>query len=102
MTTNQHFQKAPRHKQIQWTQSWYEPALKSLDGILKVRRKNLRKIKRDESNAAVTRDELIELLTNEHRMTVYQAGELISSLLRAEKILMFGRFIQVNEKVGEV
>ena len=101
MTTNQHFQKAPRHKQIQWTQSWYEPALKSLDGILKVRRENLRKIKRDESNAAVTRDELIELLTNEHRMTVYQAGELISSLLRAEKILMFGRFIQVNEKVGE-
>ena len=101
MTTNQHFHKAPEHKQIQWTQSWYEPALKSLDGILKVRRENLRKIKRDESNAAVTRDELIELLTNEHRMTVYQAGELISSLLRAEKILMFGRFIQVNEKVGE-
>ena len=102
MTTNQHFHKAPRHKQIKWTQSWYEPALKSLDGILKVRRENLRKIKREESNAAVTRDELIELLTNEHRMTVYQAGELISSLLRAEKILMFGRFIQVNEKVGEV
>ena len=101
MTTNQHFHKAPGHKQIQWTQSWYEPALKSLDGILKVRRENLRKIKRDESNAAVTRDELIEILTNEHRMTVYQAGELISSLLRAEKILMYGRFIQVNEKVGE-
>jgi len=102
MTTNHHFQKAPGHKQIQWIQSWYEPALKSLDGILKVRRENLRKIKRNESNAAVTRDELIELLTNEHRMTVYQAGELISSLLRAEKILMFGRFIQVNAKVGEV
>lgn len=100
MNTNQYFQKAPEHKQIQWTQSWYEPALKSLDGILNVRRENLRKIKREESNAAVTRDELIEILTNEHRITVYQAGEIISSLLHAEKILMFGRFIQVNEKGG--
>lgn len=101
MTTNQHFQKAPEHKQIQWTQSWYEPALKSLNVILDVRRANLRKIKRDESNAAVTRDEFIEILTTEHRITIYQAGEIISSLLRAGKILMFGRFIQVNEEVGE-
>ncbi|MCU4599099.1 hypothetical protein [Acinetobacter bereziniae] len=101
MTTNQHFQKAPEHKQIQWTQSWYEPALKSLNVILDVRRANLRKIKRDESNAAVTRDEFIEILTTEHRITIYQAGEIISSLLRAGKILMFGRFIQMNDEVGE-
>ena len=101
MTANQHFQKAPEHKQIQWTQSWYEPALKSLNVILDVRRANLRKIKRDESNAAVTRDEFIEILTTEHRITIYQAGEIISSLLRAGKILMFGRFIQMNEKVGD-
>ncbi|MEN8368403.1 hypothetical protein [Acinetobacter bereziniae] len=101
MTTNQHFQKAPEHKQIQWTQSWYEPALKSLNVILNVRRANLRKIKRDESNAAVTRDEFIEILTTEHRITIYQAGEIISSLLRAGKILMFGRFIQMTDEVGE-
>lgn len=101
MTTNQHFQKAPEHKQIQWTQSWYEPALKSLNVILDVRRANLRKIKRDESNAAVTRDEFIEILTTEHRITIYQAGEIISSLLRAGKILMFGRFIQMNDEVGK-
>ena len=101
MTTNQHFQKAPEHKQIQWTQSWYEPALKSLNGILDVRRANLRKIKRDENQAAVTREEFIEILVNERGVTVYQAGEIVSSLLRAKKILMFGRFIQMNEKVGE-
>ncbi|BCX74670.1 hypothetical protein [Acinetobacter sp. Tol 5] len=101
MTTNQYFQKAPEHKQIQWTQSWYEPALKSLNVILDVRRANLRKIKRDESNAAVTRDEFIEILTTEHRITIYQAGEIISSLLLAGKILMFGRFIQMTDEVGE-
>ncbi|WP_287906553.1 hypothetical protein [Acinetobacter sp.] len=101
MTTNQHFQKAPEHKQIQWTQSWFDPALNSLEGILNVRRANLRKINRDESNAAVTRDEFIEILTMEHRITIYQAGEIILSLLRAGKILMFGRFIQMNGKAGE-
>ena len=101
MTTNQHFQKAPVHKQVQWTQSWYDPALKSLNGILDVRRANLRKIKRDESNAAVTRDEFIEILTNDPRITVYQASEIISSLLRAERIISFGRFIQINQKAGE-
>lgn len=101
MTTNQYFQKTPEHKQIQWTQSWFDPALNSLEGILNVRRANLRKIKRDESNAAVTRDEFIEVLTMEHRITIYQASEIISSLLRAGKIFMFGRFIWMNEKVGD-
>lgn len=101
MTTNQHFQKAPEHKQIQWTQSWFDPALNSLEGILNVRRANLRKIKRDESNAAVTRDEFIEILMMEHRITIYQAGEIISSLLRAGKILMFGRFIKINDDGGD-
>lgn len=102
MTTNQHFQKAPKHKQVQWTQSWYEPALKSLNVILDVRRANLRKIKRDEKQAAITRDEFIEVLMSDHRITIYQAEEIISSLLRAGKILMFGRFIQMNEEAGEV
>ncbi|ATZ62926.1 hypothetical protein [Acinetobacter bereziniae] len=101
MTTNQHFQKTPEHKQIQWTQSWYEPALKSLNVILDVRRANLRKIKRDENQAAVTREEFIEILVNERGVTVYQASEIISSLLRAKKILMFGRFIQMTDEVGE-
>ncbi|RZG48090.1 MULTISPECIES: hypothetical protein [Acinetobacter] len=101
MTTNQHFQKAPEHKQIQWTQSWYEPALKSLDSMLDVRRANLRKIKRDEKNAMVLQQEFMETLMNEHRLTIWQAGEVIGSLLRSEKISKYGRFIQMNEEVGE-
>lgn len=102
MTTNQHFQKVPEHKQVQWTQSWYDPALKSLNELLDVRRANLRKINRDESNAAVLRDEFVETLMNEHRLTAWQAGEVISSLSRAERILMFGRFIQTDKKAGDV
>lgn len=36
-------------KQIQATQSWFEPALEVLEHMLERRRKNLRKIKSDEN-----------------------------------------------------
>ena len=93
MITNKAIQKKPELKQVQWTQSWYEPALRTLDGLLEIRRANLRKIKGDEKNAAVLRNELIETLVNEHRISVYQAGEIVASLRRANKILMHGSFI---------
>ena len=93
MITNKAIQKQPEHKQAQWTQSWYEPALRSLARLLDVRKANLRKINRDEKNAAVLRDELIETLVNEHRISVYQASEIVASLRRANKILMHGSFI---------
>lgn len=66
-----------------------------------IRKANLRKINRDEANAAVMRDELIEMLMTEHRISAWYAGEIIVSLLRAERIMMFGRFIQIIEKAGE-
>ncbi len=91
----------PEHKQTQSIQSWYEPALRTLNDFLEVRKANLRKINRDEANAAVTRDELIEALSREHRMSYYDAGLIISSLHRCEKIIMFGRFIQLNDE-GDV
>ena len=101
MITNNAIKKQPEHKHLQGIQSWYDPALRTLNGLLDIRKGNLRKINRDEANAAVTRDEFIEMLTNEHRISAWYAGEIISSLLRSEMILMFGRFIQINERRGE-
>ncbi|MCL6232815.1 MULTISPECIES: hypothetical protein [Acinetobacter] len=100
MITNKAIKKQPEHKHLQGVHSWYDPALRTLNGILDIRKANLRKINRDEANAAVTRDEFIEMLTNEHRISAWYAGEIISSLLRSEMILMFGRFIQINEGVN--
>ena len=102
MITNKAVQKKPEHKQMMQLQSWYEPALRTLDGLLEIRMANLRKIKGDEKNAAVTRDEFMETLINEHRISAWYAGEIISSLHRAGLIFMFGRFIQMNEEVGGV
>lgn len=91
----------PEHKQTQAIQSWHEPALRTLNQFIDVRKANLRKINRDEANAAVTRDELIEALSQAHRISHQDAGMIISSLHRCEKIIMFGRFIQSNEQGGE-
>ena len=98
MITNKAIQKKPEYKQVQWTQSWYEPALRTLNGLLEIRRANLRKVNGDEKNAAVTRDEFMEMLINEHRISAWYAGEIISSLHRAGQIFMFGRFIKNIEK----
>lgn len=100
MITNKLMKKQPEHKHMQGVQSWYEPALRTLNVLLDIRKANLRKINRDEANAAVTRDDFIEMLTNEHRISAWYAGEIISSLLRAEMILMFGRFIQIKQGEG--
>lgn len=98
MITNMAIQKKLEHKQMMQLQSWYEPALRTLEGLLEIRRSNLRKVKGDEKNAAVTRDEFMEMLMNEHRISAWYAGEIISSLHRAGQIFMFGRFIKNIEK----
>lgn len=94
--------KLPEHKQTQAIQSWYEPALKTLEDYLEIRKENLRKIKRDEANAAVTKDEFVEALSRAHRMTYGDASLVITSLHRAGKIIMFGRFIQMNDQDVEL
>ena len=99
MITNKAIQKKPEHKQMMQLQSWYEPALRTLDGLLEIRRANLRKVN-GVKNAAVTRDEFMEMLINDHRISAWYAGEIISSLHRAGHIFMFGRFIKNIEKGG--
>lgn len=85
--------------QKQIIQSWFEPALKTLEGLLEVRKQNLRKQKRDEKNAAVKRDEFMEALSEQHRMPISNAGQIISSLYRAKRIRYLGStFIQLNEE----
>ncbi len=93
--------KLPEHKQMQAIQSWHDPAIKTLSDFLEIRKANLRKINRDEANAAVTRDELIEALSRDPRISYQDAGMIISSLHRSEKIIMFGRFIKLA-KDGEL
>ncbi|EXR42304.1 MULTISPECIES: hypothetical protein [Acinetobacter calcoaceticus/baumannii complex] len=86
-------------KRQQIIQSWYEPALKTLDDLLEKRRENLRNQNREEKNAVVKRDEFMQALSDQHRMPLFHAGQIISSLYRAKRIRYLGStFIQLNEE----
>lgn len=84
--------------QQQIIQSWFEPALYTLNQLLQKRKENFRRINRDEKNAAVKRDEFMWVLSQEHRMPLYHAGVIISNLYRAKKIRYLGSFIQIIEE----
>lgn len=88
-----------RQKSIQ---SWHEPALRTLSGLLDGRKKNLARQNRDEKNAAVTREEFMEALVDQHGkhgLYLIHAGQIISSLYRAKRIRYLGStFIQLNEE----
>lgn len=94
---NNQFQAQAQHKQQQIIQAWYEPALETLSALLDIKRANLRKIRRDEDNAAVSRDEFMNALSKQYRMPLFHAGQIISSLYRAKKIRYLGSFIQIIE-----
>lgn len=90
-------------KRQQSYQSWHEPALRTLSGLLKKRKENLIRRNRDVNNAAVTRDEFMQALMDEHGVhgiNLYHAGVIISSLYRAKRIRYLGSFIQIIEGQG--
>ncbi|ENU43179.1 hypothetical protein F985_01889 [Acinetobacter seifertii] len=80
-------------------QSFYEPALRVLGHLFEVKKQNLRNKGYDENNAAVTRDEFMQALSEQHRMPIFHAGQIISSLYQAKRIRYLGStFIQMNEE----
>ncbi|PIL90750.1 hypothetical protein CA950_15385 [Acinetobacter pittii] len=88
-------------KRQQSYQSWHEPALKTLASLLKERKANLKKRNHDENQAAVTRDEFMQGLVDDHGVhgiNLYHAGVIISSLYRSKRIRYLGSFIQMLEE----
>ncbi|RSO25943.1 hypothetical protein [Acinetobacter pittii] len=88
-------------KRQQSYQSWHEPALRTLSGLLEIRKKNLARQNRDEKNAAVTRDEFMQALIDQHGkhgLYLGHAAQIVSSLYRANRIRYLGStYIQIKE-----
>ncbi|WP_198078041.1 hypothetical protein [Acinetobacter calcoaceticus] len=89
-------------KRKQSYQSWHDPALNTLNGLLKKRKENLKRQNRDVNNAAVTRDEFMQALVDQHGkhgLYLMHAGQIISSLYRAKRIRYLGNtFIQIMDE----
>lgn len=91
--------KLPDYKQLQAIQSWYEPALKLLNVLLERNKANLRKRGYNEENAAITREEFRQQLARRGRITLHLAGEIETSMYKAQKIEYMGGYLRpkVNE-----
>jgi len=91
--------KLPDYKQLQAIQSWYEPALKLLNDLLERNKANLRKRGYNEENAAITREEFRQQLARRGRITLHLAGEIETSMYKAQKIEYMGGYLRpkVNE-----
>jgi hypothetical protein len=92
--------KLPDYKQLQAIQSWYEPALKLLNDLLERNKANLRKRGYNEENAAITREEFRQQLARRGRITLHLAGEIETSLYKAQKIEYMGGYLR--PKVDEL
>lgn len=92
--------KLPDYKQLQAIQSWYEPAMKLLNDLLERNKANLRKRGYNEENAAITREEFRQQLARRGRITLHLAGEIETSLYKAQKIEYMGGYLR--PKVGDV
>ncbi|OEC84751.1 hypothetical protein [Acinetobacter sp. YK3] len=92
--------KLPDYKQLQAIQSWYEPALKLLNDLLERNKANLRKRGYNEENAAITREEFRQQLARRGRITLHLAGEIETSLFKAQKIEYMGGYLR--PKVDEL
>ncbi|RSN81537.1 hypothetical protein EA770_10490 [Acinetobacter baumannii] len=90
----------PDYKQLQAIQSWYEPAMKLLNDLLERNKANLRKRGYSEENAAITREEFRQQLARRGRITLHLAGEIETSLFKAQKIEYMGGYLR--PKVGDV
>ena len=91
--------KLPDYNQLKAIQSWYEPALKLLNDLLERNKANLRKRGYNEENAAITREEFRQQLARRGRITLHLAGEIETSLYKAQKIEYMGGYLRpkVNE-----
>ncbi|WP_151963623.1 hypothetical protein [Acinetobacter oleivorans] len=94
---NQQFKHLPEHKQREGIQSWYEPALNLLNKMLERNKANLRKRGYNENNAAITREEFRQELARCGRITLYLAGEIETSLYKAQKIEYMGGYVKPKE-----
>ncbi|WP_225761633.1 hypothetical protein [Acinetobacter sp. Marseille-P8610] len=96
---NSKFQKQPDFKQNQQVQSFYEPSLVLLNKLIEQKKINLRTKGYDENNAAVTKTEFQEVMAHQFRITQWLAQQIVSSLIRSERVQSFGGY--VNTKDGE-
>lgn len=97
---NSKFQNQPDFKQIQQIQSFHEPALRLLDQLYVRNQENLRSKGYDENNAAITKNELSEVMARQFRVTQWLASQIVTSLINSGLVEVFGGYVKPKAGVA--
>lgn len=98
---NSHFRKQTDHRQQTQIQSFYEPTLRLLSEVYERKKSKLRSKGYDENNAAVTKVELSQKMASRFRITIWLAEQVISSLVKANRVIAFGGYLKPKEAGGK-
>ena len=91
---NSLFSNQAGYREQQYIQSFYEPALRIVHELYEQKKLSLRKKGYDENNAAVTKEELSQLMARRFRITIYYANQIITSLVKSNSIENFGGYVK--------
>ncbi|MCH7338176.1 hypothetical protein [Acinetobacter higginsii] len=78
-------------------QSFYEPALHLIRQIFERKKKSLLSKGYDEKNAAVSKEELTQLMMRQFRITQWLAQQIIASLVKADLVQAFGGYVKPKD-----
>ena len=75
-------------------QSFFEPALQVLNQLHGRNRANLRAKGYDAINAAITREELTQIMARRFRINQWSAGQIVAGLVNADLVQAFGGYVK--------
>ncbi|WP_119054993.1 hypothetical protein [Acinetobacter colistiniresistens] len=78
-------------------QSFHEPALHLLGHIFEMKKQSLRSKGYDENNAAVSKEELVQSMARQFRITQWLAQQVVTSLVKADCVQSFGGYVKPKD-----
>jgi hypothetical protein len=75
-------------------QSFFEPALQVLNQLHGRNRANLRTKGYDENNAAITKEELSQVMARRFRINQWSAMQIVAGLVNADLVQAFGGYVK--------
>ena len=78
-------------------QSFHEPALHLLGHVFEQKKFSLRSKGYDENNAAVSKEELMQAMARQFKITQWLAQQIIASLVKADCVQAFGGYVKPKD-----
>lgn len=82
-------------------QSFHEPALHLLNHMFEKKKHSLKSKNYDEKNAAVSKEELMQAMARQFRITQWLAQQVVTSLVKSDCVQAFGGYVKPKDTKHE-